>query len=1810
MENIKKVNQRRPGYFRFNDIEMDIPPQNITITHTEYDNSYFLLRESAPTVKKSGLKKIRINVSLTFDTNEDAQWTTPSGQFNEDLLKELSTSKGKSRGWNDLSKMIIQIRKYPVATLENEKIRNELLQGYIALSDDNANTSQKENRFKQPVKKNSEDLMTIATIVDGLQFEVDEENPSLIRVMLSMTYFNYLPYSYNLMYARYSTSKGINRIRPSHLPTKDYVDFYKSKTTINGNLINNPNQLPDLDSNDMHIFYKDYLIFGSPEHHEIIPEDKGVDLLDIKKESKAKKSRTSKLEQADPYNVSQKKFMETTSFRKGWVLASSGTVNRNQDLIIYKWKRFTIPAMRSVNEGGGLILQNMSASLQTNVSYIPMEKYPIPTAQFMGGSMATLRTIIYAPPEYRSSKTGTTQIPMETSNRLGKLQTLFDQVNYNRTKFAKYAKDDYILIRHPLSVLLKYEPYIPKEGEYQKIAFEDHENPLINGTIDMNECFSCVLSNRVSTTIEGVPFASQFQADFKEQKINQAVRSIQPLIGNDKENNRNTVKGAIKQVFENLFKRYNCSIELNQGIDDSSKTIIPYRPVNNTQEPYGIVKIGKINKSAPDYKFMAMIKELMDSSLYARSYKSISEMIDDEELFNGNNKKFIEVATSSRNLEIQNQFVDMGKTYRTRTVGPAVEFKRMMKNKKHLNYDNLGPILTRLIKAVDTSNYPWANGYKKAIEKLVNIERLPQISTYPDLLLPTEFDSPTFFFFEDGYLQNRMLEKIGNIASKGAIDTEKVLLPLLHSAPVEGTEDQEVLGINRFFKAMKEPYNEGDIKKALVPNNVPPASNINTDKPDDAENAKTSAAVHVSHLPADRMQLVQEASFGLEGLHKGMSRSAPAYKIFVMEDNDLFSKDISREKLENNQSQNLLDYYRDISEFFDLSNVVDIRLSKKEDNPADLLVIRVAGSKGDKVNSVDKGLSHEDLMRSVRKTKTFKELTKMEQMFAEKGLREGTRIQLRLGYDSDPNNLNTEFNGKIVSVSGSDIIEIVCAGNGLELVQDIKAPTKKDTYNYHSNTRQLIRDLLKNSSELTSFGTLAPKAFGFEMTFLPGFTGGRTITDNIFAPDLFPSLLPNSDSGYFTKEGAAEWTESSLNLGLKTFSVASTLLSVGGVLVRQSPLVQAGLRKAAQTAAAQILKEVGKKIAVRTLGQSIARGAGVVAGGILGSTVGFAVSIALIVPLAISAYKVVNTSLFGTEFSIYQMTIWEVLQELTLRHPGAICAVVPYGNRSTIYFGEPHQFYFHRPPTAQEIGWIPSNYNESSFYQASPTKTEQLQNMSGISRVEKSNSSILTSSKERESYRNLKINKIQNKTLGDKELSAICKTPFRKYHYVTSEKDIIKNNIQITSRGVYNSVQVAYPTDSDDANFDGTVGYSDYDITAKMQADDNIYPEYIKNRVYTFHNAHNETVKDLPERYAKSLLVKNIEKTYDGKLIILGRPNIKPHDVVIVYDTYNNIVGPVGVREMVHIISPTRGWITEIKPKLMVFPDNSSGAMQLSLLKKITHFIGISDQELFYTNIKRFMPTDYGAGYFPGIAADASRAIDMVLNEMSGAEDQVDKYQIEDAKHLIDEHNQKFSNHPVASSAARNAAVAGASLATKEIIFGTGVIDNGVSSIKNTTLHMFDFYKDTLKEFSAGRETIAKSIAKNPKLIKRMGDRNNLKFVKNMVKATRGNIVGVGTKTIGVAWKIFSTISWATGGLALNFALDSVIEGIISYVKYRQPIIFHPLTRNGEPWYGGMRGYKDNTIVESITEDIQEWKNVSEYSWAVMDRYLRRIMGD
>jgi hypothetical protein len=849
-----------------------------------------------------------------------------------------------------------------------------------------------------------------------------------------------------------------------------------------------------------------------------------------------------------------------------------------------------------------------------------------------------------------------------------------------------------------------------------------------------------------------------------------------------------------------------------------------------------------------------------------------------------------------------------------------------------------------------------------------------------------------------------------------------------------------------------------------------------------------------------------------------LKQAFPTFKVFLRQDNFFFERELSVSDKSAREQKNLSTDFRDMSEFFDVSNVLDIRLVKDEEVAADMLIIRVVATDRDKVNKIKKDIeletmehkyTHKAVIAGVKDIKSKGGgLTAAEEHLKKYGLTEGVRIQARLGYDTDANNLPVEFNGKIVSVRGKEIIEVICLGNGEELIAEIKAATVKDEYSFNSNTPDLIAELLEESPEVVSFGNLNYKSdTGFEIGIMPEFLGGRTVLDNIFAPSLFKD--------YTVQTAAVTALSNAALIGVTAQAVIAVGLKVG-----------------------------------------ILGAAGMVAAPPLLLILGFAAAGAAVY----EGYKEARNWLFGSPFTIYNNTIWDVFQELTLRHPGTVCSVVPYDNRSTIFFGEPNENYFYRGPTPIEAALIP----RPTFSFNRTTREIYDYDVLGLEKEwgesQAQDGAVMRNSKKKEV-----LSKVRENTAPSVNSTILGMVkPFRNYHLVASEHDIISNTIECTSRDIANSVQVAFPKDSDEGNFDGSVGFTDYDLSYEIEADDDLYREFLRKKVLTFHNAHRKPVEDLPERYAKASLVKELERVYRGKLTIMGRPNIKPHDVVILRDTVNDIMGPVGVAKVIQIMSPHNGWITEIVPKMMVFPDNASGVYQLSLVTKGAAYWLSDEYQRFYTNLRRYMPSESGFSNLGTNLFDLGRLIggsDTLDYENMGFEDKDSIERMNTGSTTTDRNIQTVG---IMGAAAAAIGLENLALANNlpQVIAGSAV-NSGIAAGQT------------------GAQVIASGVS---------------------ATARATNFVSTGLNATAAVTKGALSLGSAFTGPLVHLGLSAFVDAVVSWTKYRQPIMFFPLYREGEAWYAAMNGFKDNTIIQHFTEEVNKVTNKFEFYGLYVNR--------
>ena len=497
-------------------------------------------------------------------------------------------------------------------------------------------------------------------------------------------------------------------------------------------------------------------------------------------------------------------------------------------------------------------------------------------------------------------------------------------------------------------------------------------------------------------------------------------------------------------------------------------------------------------------------------------------------------------------------------------------------------------------------------------------------------------------------------------------------------------------------------------------------------------------------------------------------------------------------------------------DFFSYSSVKEIQLVRSRKIASDLCVLTLTNVSGVLSNrkfrnAIDgdkprdsSGNIIQERARSAQRTNTAQENPVASLM-----LQPGIQIQLRLGYNANPEELETVFNGVISEVKFNDsdeLVTIVCQSFAIELVQNIHG-TAKSWGGFLSSTGRTARIL----EELLAFP---------EVVHFGRWEGGSA--NNSFRSVLTTrwKLVPSpQDDNIFAPTGR-------------------------------------GLR------------------------------------GLFDST---------------------------EKYTMYQTTIWDVFQEMTLRHPAYVACAVPYqgkyGPRMTMFFGLPDQMYFARDPSFEEDRTV------SGLRRAVKEATKNLKtNRSGIEELSDPNKvpdpKRLTEkelSKAREEW-------IENQIRTLSIDNGVVK-PFRNYHVVTSTQHIIKNSIENASYNTFNTVTLQYG-DEEAEEEESTQSLQFGDLkTFTLKADAAIDDEDSREFFAQYPNC---VGYEMAKRYCVSLLFWALKDGYRGDLVIMGNEKIKPYDIMYVFDEYTDMFGPIEVEQVVHRLSQETGFVSEITPDMIV----------------------------------------------------------------------------------------------------------------------------------------------------------------------------------------------------------------------------------------------------------------------------------------------------
>tara|TARA_Y100001973_G_scaffold64535_1_gene94270 strand:- start:11303 stop:23383 length:12081 start_codon:yes stop_codon:yes gene_type:complete len=345
------------------------------------------------------------------------------------------------------------------------------------------------------------------------------------------------------------------------------------------------------------------------------------------------------------------------------------------------------------------------------------------------------------------------------------------------------------------------------------------------------------------------------------------------------------------------------------------------------------------------------------------------------------------------------------------------------------------------------------------------------------------------------------------------------------------------------------------------------------------------------------------------------------------------------------------------------------------------------------------------------------------------------------------------------------------------------------------------------------------------------------------------------------------------------------------------------------------------------------------------------------------------------KYTLYNSTIWDVFHEMSLRHPGHIYGCRPYGKKFEyrMFFGIPSQRYWARPASngfvrrmntlrnAIEAGGFGHGRQETGASSATGEIGEEMYKQLygddiNLDAINKKVWKLLTSTTSKAVLGGIETGQttieyddfvagavpdgigrdvwIRKVAAAKSQLFAtrILKEyltglqtrfePFRRYHALSDKTDIISNNIISSEHNVINAVDVTH--------YDWRASQRNPKGSTIIKAQSFIPDSELNMASVNYPNCKGYRAS---LRYGQGALLHTMRDMYRGSIMILGNPRIRPWDVCLLEDEYNDMAGPVEVEAVTHLFSHETGFVTEIKPSALVTANEMSTLPVLEAMK-------------------------------------------------------------------------------------------------------------------------------------------------------------------------------------------------------------------------------------------------------------------------------------
>jgi hypothetical protein len=588
-------------------------------------------------------------------------------------------------------------------------------------------------------------------------------------------------------------------------------------------------------------------------------------------------------------------------------------------------------------------------------------------------------------------------------------------------------------------------------------------------------------------------------------------------------------------------------------------------------------------------------------------------------------------------------------------------------------------------------------------------------------------------------------------------------------------------------------------------------------------------------------------------------------------------------------------------------------------------------------------------------------------------LQTGAKVQIRMGFSNNPDKLWPVFTGKVTQLEGEDVVQMVCQGYLLELMDPAPEDLQYDGYNL-GTLSQLVQApgaIVKSWTEGKFKGSV-DQALGPG----PAYGGWSIMRDSGHTESVMEAVLKTSGAKHF-----GHW-QVDPRRGANQFLKGFGWVELAGKAADSLGMSQVGALLASG------YDRRGENILINRFIN------------IDGSTKD--------IRLTRSFMYERPLNLFPAAYHVPKdpaITPWRILQDVARRYPDYILTVRPYGFPvgcdATLVFANPNDVYVTRRALAGEaeagrldesedarfsrwwsaIGWkrFQAWLNNSAV--GSSLAKEILARLRGsvvLTVMPWSSTAVVDLTKMIDQGHVRAFNEVMqaavsiageqefanrashliNITAADgvaaarrlrQEANALYRSllnylqveqarqdglatdprpiervqPVRRWHLIPAEA-IIHNGIRL-NEAIYNAVRVDRKIQKANAAIP--------DFHTRVLDCDRLIIDPVKN----------VRTPGLEKAYSQSFLRQELGKMYRGELVLAGQPEIEPYDVLLVYDPSTGMAGPVEVESVNHSFDQENGFITVVAPRALVIVNE---AMTAGLLAALNGFFGNLGAEL------------------------------------------------------------------------------------------------------------------------------------------------------------------------------------------------------------------------------------------------------------------------